>query len=200
MVVLKIYKFLLWIGPLSLLLGGFGIFSELFLAGSGDNSILPTGAQSHSDYVIYPVSGQTLSVDYTVGSGSVVDIYLLAPSEFEKYKATQPFDYLYYTHGDRGSFTYDFEVDGTFYMVVDHASGYYSEAPRVDIHYALLGLNARNLLVFSGFLVAGIVFTLIGMRQKARDPKAIIEQMLVKIAEDEKPKDVMYFDDKKQNR
>jgi hypothetical protein len=170
---LRKYKIVTAIGGILIALGLIGVLWGIQPTSGTETLTIPTGEGYYSYMKVSGWWNGHLSGDFTLTSSGAVDFHVLDESQFEEF--SNDFSHsgtLESITDTSGEFSVDLPSTGTYYLTINHGSGYDLTAQEVTINYKVTGLDLIFLIGGIVLLVIGAVLTLVGLRMKAKETVA----------------------------
>ncbi len=168
---MKAFKVLVVLGGILLILGIIVALGAQTSLSRDSTFSIPSGS---GYYYVYTLSGmftgEQVTFSYSVVSSGTVDVYFLTAAAYSTYSfdLTVPSS-LYANPGAiAGSGTVSIPADGTYYLVVNHGSGYSGFAQSGGMTIGASGLNVTVLGIGIGLAIVGIALLAVGYRMRSK--------------------------------
>ncbi len=167
---MKKSKIVTAVGGILIAFGLIGVVWGIQPAKGTETLTIPSG----DGYFVYlKVSGWLnghLSGDFSVTSAGTVDFYILDPSQYDEYSYDlQPSDDMESISSSTGEFSVDLPSSGSYYMAIDHGSGYESVIQTVEVNYEITGFEMIFLIGGIVLVAIGAVVSLLGLRMRTKE-------------------------------
>lgn len=120
-------------------------------------------------------AGQTVQMDFTVTGGSAIDAFIFSEAQWSDYNIDGSAASLASASGSQGSVSLKVETGGTYYVVIDHGSGYSSSVQEGKTTTKITGTNVNSVIMGVVILVVGVLLLVGGMILRKREAAAIKE-------------------------
>ena len=156
---MKSYRVLVVVGGILLVIGILLALGAPANDSKDSTFSIPSGAGYYYEYTLTGVfTGEEITFSYAVQSGGTVDVYLLSAAAYSSYSYDLTVPSSLYANASTvsGAGRVVIPADGTYYLVVNHGSGYTTSAQSGQMSIRASGLNLT-------LLAAGIVLAAIGI-------------------------------------
>jgi hypothetical protein len=188
---MKKSKIMTAVGGILIALGLIGVVWGIQPAKGTETLTIPSGDGYFGYLKISGWLNGHLSGDFSVTSDGIVNFYILDPSQYDEYSYDlQPSDNMKSISASTGEFSVDLPSSGSYYMAIDHGSGYESMTQTVEINFEVTGFDM--IFLFGGIVLAaiGAVVSLLGLRVRAKETVDVTAKPTISDVTvfDEKPK------------
>lgn len=132
---------------------------------------IPSGAGYYYQYTLSGMfTGEQITFSYGVQSGGTVDVYFLNAAAYSSYSYDLTVPTSLYANTSTGSGTGSVVIpaDGTYYLVVNHGSGFTTSAQSGQMSIRASGLNLTLLAAGIALVVVGIALLALGYRMRGK--------------------------------
>jgi len=162
----------LGIGALMMLIG---LVLMIWAMHSGEESNtfdIDPGAQHYNYIPVNLFSGAKLGGRFSVDGASIVDLYVFNDSNYNLYEtgATAPF--IAHASGNSGSFEVAIDSGGTYYIVLEHGSGFQSSRQTGSVTHSVAGTNVVTLSIGALVFIVGLLLAAYGVMLRRREATA----------------------------
>jgi len=169
---LKKHKIVTAIGGILIALGLIGVLWGIQPTKGTETMTIPSGEGYYSYMKVSGWLNGHLSGDFTVTSGNV-DFHILDGSQFKEYSYDLSHTGSLKSITDAsGEFSVDLPSTGSYYITINHGSGYDTTSQEVTVNYKVTGLDLMFLIGGIVLLAVGAVLSLVGLRMRAKEPVA----------------------------
>jgi hypothetical protein len=152
---MKAFQILVAIGGI-LLFVGIGLVIYAVSPGSiSETATIPSGSDWYVFYEFNLLAGGRIQATITERAGGVVDVYVYTRSQYASYQTGSYPANLFQTSGTTSSVDVTLPETGTYFLVVEHGTGYEGASQEVQVTATINGVDP-------GFLVGGIVVVALG--------------------------------------
>jgi len=159
-----------------LVLGGILLVAGIWLSITGVYSSpqdevfsIPAGWDYYYVFEMHLFSGATLKGDYTVTSGTPIDLFIFDDVQYLEYSYSGSAPCLYEVKGMSGSFSMSPANAGMYYVVLDHGPGYdnSTQSGRITLHITGTDMLCLGPGIF--LLIVGILLMVAGAKLKKQE-------------------------------
>jgi len=177
---MKWSRVLLAFGVVLLLAGLYSaVFGGLVHSPTDRTFSIPAGAYFYGYYKESLSAGQTIRMDFTVTGGSTVDVFILNEAQWSDYSYDLSSASLASASGSHGSVSFNVETGGTYYLAIDHGSGYSSSTQEGKATINITGTNTGCLMIGAAIVVVGVLMLVGGFirgKKEAGEAKDLWQQ------------------------
>ena len=155
------------------------LFVGLFVAVGGvihsptDRTFSIPAGQYYYNYHSESLSaGQTVQMDFTVTGGSTVDVFILDEAQWNDYSYDGSAASLASASASQGSVSLKVETGGTYYLVIDHGSGYDGSVQEGKTTTNIMGTNANSVILGVVILAVGVLLFVGGLILRKKEAAA----------------------------
>ncbi len=163
---MKKFAVLIVVGGILALAGIYMSFTGVYSSPQNEPFSIPAGWDYYYLFEMYLFSGATLKGDFTVTSGTVVDLFMFDDVQYLEYSYSGSAPSLYDVRGMSGSFTLSPVKAGTYYVVLDHGPGNDNSIQSGRINLQITGTDMLCLGPGLALLVIGIILLVMGVKMK----------------------------------
>ncbi len=152
------------LGVIVILIGLFALFYALTPAAAQETLAIPAGGQYYNYYTWNVLSGGSVSGNWTCLNGTPVQVLVYNAGDYNAYTNGANLSGLYNTTAVSGTLDVPVSGFGTYYVVVQHGSGYESGEQDVFVSFTSTGTDPTSFFAGIAALVIGALMIVYGMR------------------------------------
>lgn len=169
---MKLSKLLIVFGVILLSVGLILALTGVIHSPSNRTFSIPAGQYYYNYHSESLSAGQTVQMDFTVTGTSTVDVFIFNEAQWNDYSYDGSSASLASASGSQGSVSLKVETGGTYYLVLDHGSGFDGSAQEGSTTTTITGTYVPSVILGTAILVVGILLSVGGSLLRRKETAA----------------------------